>query len=78
MSNVAVVAVSFAAGAGASWVLWRAMADSLRSSSVLARTNYRGAPLPVAGGIVMVLAVLVVASTFSTLNGTGRDPRIDG
>jgi hypothetical protein len=78
MSNVAVVAVSFAAGAAASWVLWRAMADSLRSSSVLARTNYRGAPLPVAGGIVMVLAVLVVASTFSTLNGTGRDPRIDG
>ncbi|MFZ4810656.1 MAG: hypothetical protein ACOYL9_04855 [Ilumatobacteraceae bacterium] len=78
MSNVAAVAVSFAAGAATSWVLWRAMADSLRSSSVLARTNYRGAPLPVAGGIVMVLAVLVVASTFSTLNGTGRDPRIDG
>jgi UDP-N-acetylmuramyl pentapeptide phosphotransferase/UDP-N-acetylglucosamine-1-phosphate transferase len=42
----------------------------------LARTNYRGHPLPTAGGILIVLAVLVIEAGRAVLGaaGVGEDP----
>jgi UDP-N-acetylmuramyl pentapeptide phosphotransferase/UDP-N-acetylglucosamine-1-phosphate transferase len=62
-----IVVVSFVAGAIASAALWRAMAPQFRASDVLRRRNYRGHELPVASGVVIVLAVVLVTAAVSVL-----------
>ncbi len=71
------IAVSaFVAGAAVSWLLWRAMAPQFRASAVLERQNYRGHTLPVASGVVAVLAVVAVVAghqLLARLGGTSID-----
>jgi UDP-GlcNAc:undecaprenyl-phosphate/decaprenyl-phosphate GlcNAc-1-phosphate transferase len=57
---VTVLAVSFAAGAAVSALLWRVLAPVFEHP-VLARTNLHGRRVATAGGLVLVLAVLVPA-----------------
>lgn len=52
-------AAAFAAGALAAALLWQ-LAQGIFAAPVLARRNVRGVDVPTAGGIVVVLAVLVV------------------
>ncbi len=52
---------AFVAGALASALIWRGLEPEWRAAPVLQRLNYRGHELPVASGVVIVLAVLVVA-----------------
>lgn len=54
--------VGLVAGAVTSALLWRLLRRELTASAVLRRENYRGHELPVAGGIVLVLAAVVVAA----------------
>jgi UDP-N-acetylmuramyl pentapeptide phosphotransferase/UDP-N-acetylglucosamine-1-phosphate transferase len=55
--------VAFAAGAVTAGLLWTVMARQLTAAKALQRENYRGHPLPVAAGIVIVLAhVLLMAA----------------
>lgn len=58
------VAVSFAVGGAVAAVLWRVLAPVFEHPT-LARTNVRGHPVPTAGGLVIVLAVLVPATVLS-------------
>lgn len=53
------IVVALAAGALASLVLQRGLADVFRHPALL-RTNYRGRSLPTASGLVLVVAVIVV------------------
>ena len=53
-------------GVVAAFVLERSAGDGLRSPA-LARSNYRGHTLPTAGGVVIVLAVLVVEAVRTAL-----------
>ncbi len=57
--------IAFVAGAVASALLWRAMAPQFDASTVLERQNYRGHTLPVAAGVVVVLAAVFVAGGYS-------------
>ncbi|MGD9998796.1 MAG: hypothetical protein AB7L17_00210 [Ilumatobacteraceae bacterium] len=50
----------FAIGGTVSALLWLGLAPSMQASDVLRRRNYRDAELPVAAGIVVVLAVVAV------------------
>jgi hypothetical protein len=57
-----IAALLFAGGVLTSALLWKAFEPEFRSSSVLQRRNYRGHELPIAGGVVLVLSVVVVGS----------------
>lgn len=59
-----VALVAFVAGAAISGALWRGLAPQWRASEVLRRRNYRGHELPVASGVVIVLAVLVGSAAY--------------
>lgn len=67
---------TFVAGAATSAGLWRTMGEQFRSADVLRRRNYRDHELPVGSGVVVVLAVVVVAAVWtfaSAIGGTGPD-----
>lgn len=55
---------AFAAGALVSAGLWSAMQRQFAESPVLARSNYRGHSVPVAAGIVIVLAAVVCGALY--------------
>lgn len=56
------IAVSWGiAGAAASALAWAGLRGTFRDAAVLRRANYRGASLPVAAGLVLVVGVLLVA-----------------
>ncbi|MBI5089192.1 MAG: hypothetical protein HZB15_10155 [Actinobacteria bacterium] len=57
----------FAIGAATSWLLWLGLEPSMRTSEVLRRTNYRDAQLPVASGVVVVLAVVAVWGAYEVI-----------
>ncbi len=52
----------FAAGALASVAAWVGLRGTFREAPALRRTNYRGASVPVAAGVVLVAAVVLVAT----------------
>lgn len=52
----------FVAGAVASAVSWVGLRGTFRDAPVLRRTNYRGASVPVAAGLVVVVGVVLVAA----------------
>lgn len=56
--------VAFVAGAVVSAGLWAAMGEQWRDSEVLRRSNYRGHQLPVAAGVLVPLAVVLVAAAY--------------
>jgi UDP-GlcNAc:undecaprenyl-phosphate GlcNAc-1-phosphate transferase len=58
-------------GASTSFVLWRGLAPTFAASSVLRRQNYRGHELPVASGVVVVLAVVLVGAGYSFVERVG-------
>ncbi|MCU1496927.1 MAG: UDP-N-acetylmuramyl pentapeptide phosphotransferase/UDP-N-acetylglucosamine-phosphate transferase [Acidimicrobiales bacterium] len=58
------------AGAALAYLLLRAMMTTLQSP-VLERTNYRGAVLPTAGGMVVVLAVVAAEGVLGVLEAGG-------
>ena len=60
-----IVAGALLAGATVSWLLWHALAAQFEASPVLRRTNYRGHELPIASGVVIVLAVVIVGAVAS-------------
>jgi UDP-GlcNAc:undecaprenyl-phosphate GlcNAc-1-phosphate transferase len=66
------------AGALSAAVLWRCVRREFETSEVLARENYRGHRLPVGGGVVLVLAVVVVAVGFEVWRRAGDVPRAVG
>lgn len=49
------------AGALAAAAAWVGVRGTFRDAAVLQRTNYRGAPVPVAAGVALVVGVVVVA-----------------
>lgn len=59
-----IAVAAFAAGAVASALLWLGMRDQWASSPALRRQNYRGHELPIAAGVMVVLAVLGVAGLY--------------
>jgi UDP-GlcNAc:undecaprenyl-phosphate/decaprenyl-phosphate GlcNAc-1-phosphate transferase len=60
-----VIAIAaFVAGAVASWLLWVGMRRQWTESEVLRRSNYRGHQLPIASGVMVVLAVLAVSGCY--------------
>ncbi len=58
------VAVAFVAGAAVSAIVWRTLAPVFEHPT-LARINVRGMAVPTAGGLVIVLAVLVPATVLA-------------
>lgn len=64
-----VALVAFVVGGAVSAALWRGLAPQWRASDVLRRENYRGHELPVASGVVIVLAVLVAAAAYLVVAG---------
>lgn len=65
--------LAFVAGLVASVLLWQAMASEFRESEVLRRQNYRGHQLPVAAGVVVVLAAVLVVAVYSVFIRFGAD-----
>jgi UDP-GlcNAc:undecaprenyl-phosphate/decaprenyl-phosphate GlcNAc-1-phosphate transferase len=66
-------AIAFVIGAAVSAIVWRSMSAQFGESEVLRRSNYRGHALPVASGVVLVLAVVLIAAVASVpivLGGT--------
>jgi UDP-N-acetylmuramyl pentapeptide phosphotransferase/UDP-N-acetylglucosamine-1-phosphate transferase len=59
--------IAFFVGAVVAASLWRAMAPQFHESDVLRRENYRGHALPVASGVVVVLAVVFVGAVASIM-----------
>lgn len=59
-----IAVAAFVAGALVSAGLWAAMGEQWRESPVLRRTNYRGHELPVAAGVLIPLAVVLVAAAY--------------
>jgi len=59
--------VAFVVGAAASGLLWRLMRGEWASAPSLQRTNYRGHALPIAAGVMIVLATLVAAGAYWTV-----------
>jgi len=55
---------AFVAGAIASALIWRLMRSEWRSVPTLRRTNYRDHPLPIAGGVMVVLAAVLVGAAY--------------
>jgi UDP-GlcNAc:undecaprenyl-phosphate/decaprenyl-phosphate GlcNAc-1-phosphate transferase len=65
--------IALAAGAASGTILWRVMRPTL-AQPLFERENYRGHHLPVAAGLVVVLATLVVAATWLlVLAGSAND-----
>jgi len=64
-----VALVAFVVGGAVSAALWRGLAPQWRASDVLRRANYRGHELPVASGVVIVLAVLVASAGYLLVAG---------
>ena len=69
--------LAFVAGVVAAAGLWRAMAPQFHESEVLRRQNYRGHALPVASGVIVVLAVVLVCATYSVWIRFGADAPIE-
>lgn len=66
------IAVAFLAiGAAVAALLWRGLEPTFTSSAVLRRPNYRGHELPVASGVVAVLAVVLVGGAYSLIERYG-------
>ncbi|MEX0847832.1 MAG: hypothetical protein WD023_08630 [Ilumatobacteraceae bacterium] len=61
--------MAFVVGAAVSAALWRGLAPQWRASDVLRRSNYRGHVLPVASGVVVVLAVIVASAAYLLVAG---------
>ncbi|MCB1002279.1 MAG: hypothetical protein KDB40_23500 [Acidimicrobiales bacterium] len=57
--------VTFVAGAAVSAASWRTMGEQFRTADVVRRRNYRDHELPVASGVMVVLAVVAVAALWS-------------
>jgi UDP-GlcNAc:undecaprenyl-phosphate/decaprenyl-phosphate GlcNAc-1-phosphate transferase len=58
---------AFAAGALASALLWRLMRSEWRAAPPLQRTNYRGHPLPIAAGVMVVLAAVLIGGAYTVV-----------
>ncbi|CAB4558686.1 unannotated protein [freshwater metagenome] len=58
--------ISLLCGVGLGAVLFRTLTDMLQRE-VFLRTNYRGRPIPTAGGIVIVLSVFCLTAVLSVL-----------
>ncbi len=58
-------------GALVSTALWAGLQTAFRRSQALRRRNYRDHELPVASGVVIVLAVVLVQVTYSLIARTG-------
>ena len=71
--TVVVLLVGGLLAAAISALSWR-MAAAVFASPVLQRTNHRGVEIPVATGVVMVLAVVVVAAVASGCMAHNRTP----
>jgi hypothetical protein len=69
------VALAAALGAGAGWALWVLLRPVL-SQPLFGRENHRGATIPTAAGIVLVLAAVAVEATFAVLEAASVD--LDG
>lgn len=69
------IAFGIAVGVVAVWLLRLGAREALQSP-VLQRPNYRGAPLPTAGGVLVVLALLVVEAGRAIIGalGVGDEP----
>lgn len=69
------VVVAFVIGAAAVTLL-RAVAGEMFAAPALTRSNYRGRPVPTAGGVLLALAVLAVEAgrAFLEAFGVGDDP----
>jgi hypothetical protein len=66
------IALAFLAlGAAVSWLVWRGLEPSFRASPVLTRRNYRDAELPVASGVAVVLAVVLVWGVYELVVRAG-------
>jgi UDP-N-acetylmuramyl pentapeptide phosphotransferase/UDP-N-acetylglucosamine-1-phosphate transferase len=63
--------LAFGVGAVVAAVLWRTMAPQFVASEVLQRQNYRGHTLPVASGVVVVLAVVLVGAVATIVAAVG-------
>lgn len=63
--------VCFVLGAGASAVLWRLL-RTMFTGPLFTRTNYRGRPVPVAAGVVAVLAVVVASAVVGVVPSVDR------
>jgi hypothetical protein len=72
-----VIAVAaFVVGGVASALLWAALSAQFAEAPQVRRANYRGAELPVAAGVVIVLAVVLVAAVYEAAvraGGTSAD-----
>lgn len=66
------VVLGFLLGAGTGAVLWSALRGVL-AHDVFRRENHRGVPLPTAGGLVVVVAVLVVEAALVTIGAVGPE-----
>jgi UDP-N-acetylmuramyl pentapeptide phosphotransferase/UDP-N-acetylglucosamine-1-phosphate transferase len=66
------VLLSGAAGAAAAALLWLGTRPTF-ATPLFARTNHRGAPVPVGAGILVVLGALLVAAVERGLLGLGVD-----
>lgn len=67
-----IVVAGVVAGAVVGFVVLRSMIATLRSP-VLRRTNHRGAAVPTAGGLVLVLAVVAVEAALGVVEAGGLD-----
>lgn len=65
-----IVVVALALGVAAGWGTWRSL-QGLLAAPKLARVNHRGASLPTAGGLVLVVAGLAVAAGASVAEAAG-------
>ena len=64
------VVVHLALGVAAGWLWWIALRPVL-AMPALARSNYRGAPVPTAGGLAVVLASVTVVAAASVAIAAG-------
>jgi hypothetical protein len=69
--------LAFVAGLLTALALWRAMAPQFHESDVLRRQNYRGHELPVASGVIVVLAVVAVSAAYSVFIRFGADAAVE-
>jgi UDP-GlcNAc:undecaprenyl-phosphate GlcNAc-1-phosphate transferase len=76
---VIAVALGFVVGAGMATLILLAVPDLLRAPALL-HSNHRGSHLPTAGGVIVVLSVVLVegARVGAGALGIGREPGVDG
>ena len=67
-----IVALAAALGAAAGWALWVLLRPVL-SEPLFGRENHRGATIPTAAGIVLVLAAVAVEAVFAVLEAASVD-----